>query len=82
MVGPCAVSRMPLRMVASTELSATSGSKADIAEMPVRKASIGWLAFTKSKTWMTSSGMRRFALRVMSNSWSCWLVGRAPYSNR
>ena len=40
-IGTCDVSRMPLRSVASGELSATSGSNAASAETAVRSTSIG-----------------------------------------
>jgi hypothetical protein len=38
----CEVRRMPLRNVASRELSPTSGSNAESAETAVRNTSIGW----------------------------------------
>ena len=40
-VGICAVSRIALRVVASRELSAASGSNEESAETPVRSTSIG-----------------------------------------
>ena len=48
MIGTCEVSRTPLRMVASTELSSTSGSKAPSAETAVRSTSMGCACLTRA----------------------------------
>ena len=50
--------------------------------MPVRRASMGWLFLTRSRTWIISSGMRRLALNVASKSANCWLLGSVPYSSK
>jgi len=45
-IGTWEIRRMPLRRVASGDLSETSGSKAASAETAVRSTSMGWASFT------------------------------------
>ena len=84
-VGICAVRRDAFRSVASRELSAASGSKADSADTPVRSTSMGvvFLGSVRSRAISLGGSLRLAvadsALRCASSS---FLVGSAPCQSR
>ena len=84
-VGICAVSRIALRVVASRELSAASGSKADSAETPVRSTSIGVVFLGSWRSMVMSlGGSLRTAVEESALTWasSSLRLGRLPFQSR
>src|SRR5439155_1553711 len=69
-VGICAVSRTALRAVASRELSAESGSKAERADTPVRSTSIGVVFFGSARSRAISPA-GSFRVAVAASALTC-----------
>jgi hypothetical protein len=81
-IGTCELRRMPLRTIASGELSATSGSKAASADTAVRSTSIGWAALTMRINSRISAGSVRAAFDCAVKPSSCPRDGSSPRSSR
>ncbi len=79
------MSRMDFLRVASCELSAASGSKADRAETPVRSTSMGVVFFGSWRSMASSlGGSRRFAVAdsVFWFASSSLRFGSRPWKSR
>src|SRR6266852_2246436 len=84
-LGICAVNLMVFLSVASRELSAASGSKADRAETPVRNTSIGVVFLGSCRSMAISLGASlRFAVEERALTWasSSLRLGSLPYQRR
>ena len=84
-VGIWAVSLTLFRSVASRELSSASGSKAESAETPVRRISIGVVFFGKSfSIARTLGGSFRLAVEASALTWasSSFRLGSRPCHRR
>ena len=73
---------MPLRRVASGELSPVSGSNAASADTAVRSTSMGCESFTARMMSWTAPGSSRAAFSSRSKASSSAAVGSSPCSRR
>ena len=69
---------MPLRRVASSELSPVSGSNAASAETAVRSTSMGCESFTARMTSQIAPGSVRASFSAASKASSASRVGSSP----
>ena len=81
-IGTCEVRRIPLRRVASGELSPVSGSNAASADTAVRKTSMGCESFTARTMSHMAPGSSRASFSAPSNAPSSAASGSSPCSRR